>query len=84
VFSNEKIGNEALSSILDHSARTLQMLDLNSVDELRAEALERLAKETIHLEWLDVSFVRDVDDFIIKLSTHFLLTTKRKRKIGVM
>ncbi|PLW19110.1 hypothetical protein PCASD_14056 [Puccinia coronata f. sp. avenae] len=61
-----KIGNEALSSILDHSARTLQMLDLNSVDELRAEALERLAKETIHLEWLDVSFVRDVDDFIIK------------------
>ncbi|PLW49674.1 hypothetical protein PCASD_02253 [Puccinia coronata f. sp. avenae] len=60
------IGNEALSSILDHSARTLQMLDLNSVDELRAEALERLAKETIHLEWLDVSFVRDVDDFIIK------------------
>ncbi|KAA1127323.1 hypothetical protein PGTUg99_034938 [Puccinia graminis f. sp. tritici] len=61
-----KIGNEALYSILDHSARTLQYLNLNSVDELRAEALERLAKETIHLEYLDVSFVRDVDDFIIK------------------
>jgi len=35
-----KIGNEALYSILDHSARTLKVLDL--------------------------SFVRDVDDFVIK------------------
>jgi DNA repair protein RAD7 len=68
----KQIGNEALYSILDHSARTLQYLNLNSVDELRAEALERLAKETIHLEYLDISFVRDVDDFIIKFSSTFL------------
>ncbi|KNZ51906.1 hypothetical protein VP01_376g7 [Puccinia sorghi] len=61
-----KIGNEALYSILDHSARTLKVLDLNSVDELRAEALERLATEAVNLECLDLSFVRDVDDFVIK------------------
>ncbi|KAH9450840.1 hypothetical protein H4Q26_017284 [Puccinia striiformis f. sp. tritici PST-130] len=61
-----KLGNEALYSILDHSAPTLKFLDLNSVDELRTEALERLSKETINLESLDLSFVRDVDDFIIK------------------
>jgi len=61
-----KIGNEALYSILDHSARTLRVLDLNSVDELRADALERLATEAVNLEGLDLSFVRDVDDFVIK------------------
>ncbi|WAQ89778.1 hypothetical protein PtA15_11A469 [Puccinia triticina] len=61
-----KVGNEAVYSILDHSARNLRILNLNSVDELRAEALERLAREATNLENLDVSFVRDVDDFIIK------------------
>ena len=47
---------------------------MNSVDELRAEALERLAREMINLEKLDVSFVRDVDDFIIKLSDIYSLS----------
>ncbi|MBW0505016.1 hypothetical protein O181_044731 [Austropuccinia psidii MF-1] len=61
-----KVGNDGLSAILSHSAPSLKALDINSVDELRAELLERLAKEAIMVEELDVSFVRDVDDFVIK------------------
>lgn len=71
-----KVGNEALFSILDHSAKTLTTLDLNSVDELRTEALERLAAETRNLESLDVSFVRDVDDFIIKAFLDHMINLK--------
>lgn len=55
-------------AILAHSGSKLKYLDLNSVDELRSDALESLAHQAVSLIDLDVSFVRDVDDFFIKLS----------------
>ncbi|KAG0143777.1 hypothetical protein CROQUDRAFT_660863 [Cronartium quercuum f. sp. fusiforme G11] len=61
-----RVDNDGLFSILDHTGPTLKYLDLNSVDELRSEALERLSKEASSLIELDLSFVRDVDDFLIK------------------
>ncbi|EGG02145.1 uncharacterized protein MELLADRAFT_78849 [Melampsora larici-populina 98AG31] len=61
-----RIDNDALLSILNHTGSDLKYLDLNSVDELRAEALEVLPKKAPNLVELDFSFVRDVDDFLIK------------------
>ncbi|CAH7688019.1 hypothetical protein BY996DRAFT_6430154 [Phakopsora pachyrhizi] len=61
-----RIGNEGLFEILEHSGKTLKYLNLNSVDEIREEGLQRLSKEANQMVELDVSFVRDVDDFVIK------------------
>lgn len=61
-----RIDNDALLSILNHTGSDLKYLDLNSVDELRSETLHVLPKKAPNLVELDFSFVRDVDDFLIK------------------
>lgn len=61
-----RLGDEALSALLDHSGPSLETLDLNSLDELRADGLKHLAEASPAMEHLDVSFVRDVDDFVLK------------------
>ncbi|GAA98017.1 uncharacterized protein L969DRAFT_46361 [Mixia osmundae IAM 14324] len=58
--------DEALDALVAHSGSTIEYLDLNSVDNLRELALMRLAKSCPKMIELDLSFVRDVDDFIVK------------------
>ncbi|GAA6043312.1 hypothetical protein JCM8097_001179 [Rhodosporidiobolus ruineniae] len=55
-----------LSALLSHSSHSLQHLNLHSADQLDGPALALLAKEAKALEVLDVSFVRAVDNFVVK------------------
>ncbi|KAH9818650.1 hypothetical protein DFH28DRAFT_1080572 [Melampsora americana] len=61
-----RLDNDALLSILKHTGKHLRYLNLNSVDDLRSDALQILPEAATNLIELDVSFVRDVDDFLIK------------------
>lgn len=58
--------NDALGAVILHSGKTLVDLNLHSVDEVDKAGLSMLAREAKAIEKLDVSFVRDVDDFVIK------------------
>lgn len=61
-----QVEDDALDKIIDHSGQSLRVLELHSVDELGDDALKRLANGAPKLEYLDVSFVRAVDDFVVK------------------
>ncbi|KAM0755008.1 RNI-like protein [Meredithblackwellia eburnea MCA 4105] len=56
----------SLRSLLAHSGHSLLNLNVNSVDEIEQNDLFQLAKEGVMLETLDVSFVRAVDNFVVK------------------
>lgn len=57
----------ALELILTHSGRTLRHLNLHSCDDLTAEILtDKLATSCPDLEVVDLSFVRSVDNFVVK------------------
>ncbi|BGP34124.1 UV-damaged DNA-binding protein rad7 [Rhodotorula toruloides] len=57
----------ALELILTHSGRTLKHLNLHSCDDLTSEVLtDRLATSCPELEVVDLSFVRSVDNFVVK------------------
>ena len=61
-----QVEDDALDKLVEHSGEALRVLDLHSVDELGDDALKRLANGAPKLEWLDLSFVRAVDDFVVK------------------
>ena len=61
-----QLDDQALEAIVAHSGHTLVTLDLNSVDGLTDKSLNALAEKALHLTDLDVSFVRAVDDFVLK------------------
>lgn len=58
--------DDALDKIAAHSGPSLLVLDLHSVDELQDDALKRLAASAPRMQSLDISFVRAVDDFVVK------------------
>lgn len=60
------LSSSSLRSLLAHSAHSLQQLDLHSVDEIEQEDLFQLARDARAVTELDVSFVRAVDNFVIK------------------
>ena len=55
-------------------------LDLNSVDGLREKSLKALAENAPNLTDLDVSFVREIDDFLLK---HFLDKLPSLKRISI-
>lgn len=61
-----KIENEAISALVNHSGHSLRSLNLHSVDELEDHVLKDLARSAPLMEELDVSFIRAVDDFVVK------------------
>ncbi|KAI9498330.1 hypothetical protein BDB00DRAFT_867489 [Zychaea mexicana] len=71
------LDDEALKAILLHSGRTLKDIDLHSLDNLSAYGLEMIAgkfakdvaggKACEALATLNCSFVRSMDDFVLKL-----------------
>ncbi|GAA5856906.1 hypothetical protein JCM8547_008457 [Rhodosporidiobolus lusitaniae] len=56
----------SFSSLLSHSSSTLRHLNLHSCDALLPESLTLLAQKAKGLEVVDVSFVRAVDNFVVK------------------
>lgn len=58
--------NEAIEAVVAHSGHSLIELDLNSVDEIEELTLKVLAKGCKAMRVIDLSFVRSVDDFILK------------------
>lgn len=60
-----RVGDAAMLAIIKHSGLSLRTLDLNSMDELREDGLKALA-DASGVTDIDVSFVRDVDDFTLK------------------
>lgn len=57
----------ALSALLAHSAHSLEYLNLHSCDDLDADALvDMLAARARKVQILDVSFVRAVDNFVVR------------------
>ncbi|BGP18423.1 hypothetical protein JCM10213_001670 [Rhodosporidiobolus nylandii] len=57
---------QSLSALLAHSGKSLQHLNLHSCDLLEAELGEEIASKAPGLQVLDVSFVRSVDNFVVK------------------
>lgn len=60
------LSSSSLRSVLAHSAHSLQLLNLHSVDEIEQDDLFQLAKDATGVRTLDVSFVRAVDNFVVK------------------
>ncbi|ODQ51754.1 RNI-like protein, partial [Saitoella complicata NRRL Y-17804] len=63
------MNDEALEAVIGHSVATLVSLDINSCDELTSAPLHTLASATASsdiLEYIDVSFVRCVDDIVVE------------------
>ncbi|BGP26547.1 DNA dependent ATPase [Rhodotorula toruloides] len=57
----------ALELVLTHSGRTLKHLNLHSCDDLTSDVLiDKLATSCPELEVVDLSFVRSVDNFVVK------------------
>lgn len=61
-----KLEDEALEALVTHSGHSLRKLDMHSVDEVTDVMLAKMAEGCGAMEELDVSFVRAVDDFVVK------------------
>jgi hypothetical protein len=57
---------QSFSALLTHSSHSLVHLNLHSCDSLLGPDITSLAQKAERLEVLDVSFVRSVDDFVVK------------------
>ncbi|KAF9218763.1 RNI-like protein [Gyrodon lividus] len=62
---NHDLSDATLTAILAHSAPSLVSLNLNGLGPLSTDSLGRL-KEAVELRWLDISWCREMDDFIMK------------------
>ncbi|KAI8369300.1 uncharacterized protein BYT42DRAFT_583832 [Radiomyces spectabilis] len=60
--------DDALLAIVRHSYKSLEHLDIHSLENITASALEALSgKEGLkNLQYLDCGFVRSMDDFVLK------------------
>ncbi|GAA5832805.1 hypothetical protein JCM11251_005771 [Rhodosporidiobolus azoricus] len=63
---HDALSPESFSALLAHSGRSLAHLNLHSCDLLLPESVSELAEKAPELEVLDISFVRVVDNFVIK------------------
>ncbi|KAI8969167.1 hypothetical protein BDF20DRAFT_804969, partial [Mycotypha africana] len=57
------VKGEALKAIIDHSGKTLEYLNIHSLEKLTPESLEYIASES--LKSLNCGFVRSMDDFVL-------------------
>ncbi|KAG9317975.1 RNI-like protein [Chiua virens] len=62
---NRSLSSAAFTALLDHSAPFLTYLNLNGLGPISSEALGQL-KDTVDVHWLDMSWCRELDDFIMK------------------
>lgn len=60
------LDDDALTAMLVHSGQALTYLDINSDDIITEAGLNTLATMAPKMEQLDVSFVRAMDDFVVK------------------
>ncbi|KIJ63432.1 hypothetical protein HYDPIDRAFT_113447 [Hydnomerulius pinastri MD-312] len=65
VARNHDLSSATLTTLLAHSAVSLTSLNLNGLALLSTESLGKL-KNATELRWLDVSWCREVDDFVLK------------------
>ena len=75
-----QLDDDGLIAIVKHSGATLLRLNVNSVDGLREKSLKMLAENAPNLTDLDVSFVREIDDFLLK---HFLDNLSSLKRISI-
>lgn len=75
-----QLDDEALTAIIKHSGTSLLKLDLNSVDGVREAGLKLLGTSCPLLSELDISFVRETDDFLLK---HLLDNLPSLKKISI-
>lgn len=52
--------------MLEHSGHSLRFVDLHSVDEIEDRVFYAIAEKCDQVEHLDVSFVRSIDNFVVK------------------
>jgi DNA repair protein RAD7 len=65
---NVALDDQTIIGFLNHHGSTLTCLNLNGLDELTSHSLTTLASSASHLEMLDASWIRNVDDeFLEKL-----------------
>ncbi|KAF8437648.1 hypothetical protein L210DRAFT_3482673 [Boletus edulis BED1] len=62
---NHAFSNATFTALLEHSAPSLVSLNLNGLGQIASESLGRL-KDVPEVRWLDVSWCRELDDFIMK------------------
>ncbi|KAG8219151.1 RNI-like protein, partial [Butyriboletus roseoflavus] len=62
---NRALSSATLTALLTHSASSLVSLNLNGLGPISSESLGRL-KDALDVRWLDVSWCRELDDFMMK------------------
>lgn len=75
-----QLDDQALEAVIKHSGHSLTRLDLNSVDGLTEVGLRYLAENSPLLVELDISFVRQLDDFLLK---HLLDHLPEIKKVSI-
>ncbi|KAH8921863.1 RNI-like protein [Atractiella rhizophila] len=83
-------GSAAFAALIKHSGATLTRLNLNSLDDLKEEDLNRIVggSETEaqggcgFIEFLDLSFVRSTDDYLLKALLENLKNLKLVKVYG--
>ncbi|EKM83235.1 hypothetical protein AGABI1DRAFT_69486 [Agaricus bisporus var. burnettii JB137-S8] len=63
---NHALADKSLQSILDHSGTKLEELNLNGWKDVGEEILTTFATEARELRKLDVGWIREVTDFVVK------------------
>ncbi|KAG6883917.1 hypothetical protein C0993_002851 [Termitomyces sp. T159_Od127] len=63
---NHNLGSAALVALLKHSGEKLEELGINGWGSVEAQALKLLGRLGGELRKLDVGWVREVDDFLVK------------------
>ncbi|KAG6844545.1 hypothetical protein H0H87_006029 [Tephrocybe sp. NHM501043] len=63
---NHELGSKALVALLKHSGARLEELGVNGWGEIDVEALRMVGRLASELKRIDVGWVREVDDFVIK------------------
>ncbi|KAF8061821.1 hypothetical protein FPV67DRAFT_297959 [Lyophyllum atratum] len=63
---NHELGSEALGALLNHSGERLEVLGINGWGGVSEDALRMVGRLAPELKKLDVGWVREVDDFVVK------------------
>ncbi|KZO92412.1 RNI-like protein [Calocera viscosa TUFC12733] len=63
---NPELADKALVGLLDHSGAGLAHLNMNQFKEASNEVLLQIGEKASLLEFLDLGFCREVDDFVVK------------------
>lgn len=63
---NHELGSAALEAIMKHSGKRLEELNINGWKEVGEDALRAIGRRGGELRRIDVSWCREMDDFIMK------------------